>query len=73
MPRKGTPKLVVTQQSDSGRNEHFKNTQTGQDKTRAQTLKDIKAGKLLGYHIRVINGVETPVSNPDNSENNNLG
>ena len=71
MPRK--PKLVVTQQSDTGRNTRFTNNQTGDDKTRAQTVKDIKTGKITGYHIRVINGVETPVSNPDNSDNNNLG
>ena len=72
MPRK-TPKLVVTKESDTGRNERFKNTLTGEDKTRAQTVRDIEAGKLPGYHVREINGVKTPVSNPDNSDNNNLG
>jgi hypothetical protein len=73
MARKIGPKIVVTQQSDTGRNTRFKNTQTGEEKTRAQTVKDIEAGKLPGYHVREIDGVRTPVSNPDNSEKNNLG
>ena len=73
MARKTGPKIVVTQQSDTGRNTRFKNTQTGAEKTRAQIVKDIEAGKLPGYHVREIDGVKTPVSNPDNSERNNLG
>lgn len=67
------PRLIVTQESDTGRNKRFQNTKTGEDKTRAQTVKDIEAGKISGYHIREISGVKTPVSNPDKSENNNLG
>lgn len=72
MARK-TPKLIVTQQSETGRNTRFKNTSTSEEKSRAQTVKDIEQGKLPGYHVRDINGVKTPVSNPDNSEKNNLG
>lgn len=73
MAGKKGPKIVVTQQSDTGRNIRFRNTQTGEEKTRAQLVKDIESGKLPGYHVREIDGVKTPVSNPDNSEKNNLG
>ena len=73
MAGKKGPKIVVTQQSETGRNTQFKNTQTGEEKTRAQIVKDIESGNLPGYHVRKIDGVKTPVSNPDNSEKNNLG
>lgn len=32
----------------------------------------IESGAYENYHVRVINGVKTPVSNPDGSEGNNL-
>jgi hypothetical protein len=66
-------RLTVIKESDSGRNERFKDNQTGEEKTRAQVVRDIEAGKLPGYHVREIDGVKTPVSNPDKSNNNNLG
>ena len=40
--------------------------------TRAQFVKEIKADNYSGYHVRKVNGVNTPVSNPDSSESNNL-
>lgn len=73
MARNTSPRIVVTQRSDTGRNTKFRNTQTGEEKTRAKIVKDIEAGKLPNYHVREIDGVKTPVSNPDNSERNNLG
>ena len=41
--------------------------------TRAQFVQQIESGGYKNYHVREVNGVKTPVSNPDNSENNNLG
>ena len=41
--------------------------------TRSQFVKEIEKGNYENYHIRVINDIKTPVSNPDKSENNNLG
>lgn len=41
--------------------------------TRNQFVQEIKNGSYENYHIRTIGGVKTPVSNPDNSTNNNLG
>lgn len=41
--------------------------------TRKQLVDKIKNGEYPNYNVRKINGIVTPVSNPDNSENNNLG
>lgn len=68
------PKRVsVTSESNSGRNQRFHDNFTGKDMTRAQFVGQIKEGNYDNYHVRVINGVATPVSNPDHTENNNLG
>lgn len=67
-----TPPVIVTQENDSGRNERFQDTKTRQEMTRPEFVKQIEQGKYPDYHVRKINGVKTPVSNPDRSENNNL-
>lgn len=65
--------VKVTAESDSGRNQRFHDTKTGQDMTRAQFVGEINKGNYDDYHVRVINGIPTPVSNPDSKESNNLG
>ncbi|MDQ7008772.1 MAG: hypothetical protein Q9M94_00595 [Candidatus Gracilibacteria bacterium] len=40
---------------------------------RAGFVKQIESGNYGNYHIRKINGVKTPVSNPNYRVNNNLG
>ena len=65
-------RITVTQESESGRNEKFHDNFNGQNMTRNQFVQEIKKGNYDNYHIRNINGVPTPVSNPDNSERNNL-
>lgn len=40
--------------------------------TRKEFVEEIKAGKYDNYHVRNINGIDTPCSNPDKSKNNNL-
>lgn len=65
--------VKVTRESDSGRNLGFKNTSTGRYMNRQTFVKAIKAGNYDGYHVRLINGIETPCSNPDKSSKNNLG
>lgn len=66
-------RVTVTNQTSSGRNTKFHDNYTGKDMTRSQFVNQIKQGNYDNYHIRTINGIETPVSNPDNSSNNNLG
>lgn len=66
------PRIKVTQESPTGRNLKFRDTRTGANMTRAQFVKQIEAGKYPKYHVRKIGGVKTPVSNPDDREDNNL-
>lgn len=69
----GRKRVTVTNQTDTGRNTKFHDNYTGQDMTRNQFVKAINNGNYDNYHVRVIGGVETPVSNPDITRNNNLG
>ncbi len=66
-------RITVTQESNTGRNERFHDNFTGVNMTRNQFVNQIKQGNYENYHVRNINGVDTPVSNPDNTRNNNLG
>lgn len=65
-------RVKVTQESDSGRNQRFRDTRTGEEMTRAQFVKQIENGQYPNYHVRKINKIKTPVSNPDETTNNNL-
>ena len=67
------PRITVTRESDTGRNERFHDNFTGVDMTRKQFVRQINQGNYENYHVRNINGVPTPVSNPDRNRNNNLG
>ena len=63
----------VIRESDSGRNQRFVDIKTKKEMTRNQFVREIERGNYKDYHIRNINGLDTPVSNPDRSERNNLG
>jgi len=65
-------RITVTSESNTGRNQKFHDNYNGNDMTRAQFVKEIERGNYQNYHVRNINGVKTPVSNPDNTSNNNL-
>lgn len=68
------PKRVsVRAESESGRNEQFHDNFKGRDMNREEFVDLIKQGEYENYHVRTINGIETPVSNPDKKRNNNLG
>ena len=66
-------RVSVTGESETGRNILFLDNKTGIKMSRKQFVHAINDGKYPDYHIRNINGVATPCSNPDNSERNNLG
>ncbi len=66
-------RVTVTVETETGRNERFHDNFTGADMTRNQFVREIERGNYENYHVREINGEKTPVSNPDQSENNNLG
>jgi hypothetical protein len=65
--------VVVTSESESGRNQRFHDTKSGKNMNRVEFVKEIEHEKFKDYHIRKINGLRTPVSNPDGKESNNLG
>jgi hypothetical protein len=65
-------RITVVQESDTGRNEKFRDNQTGTLMSRPELVWKIESGDYPNYHTRKINDVKTPVSNPDSSKNNNL-
>ena len=65
-------RISVTREEDGGRNTNFHDNFKGNDMTRQEFVNEIKDGNYPNYHIRNINGIETPVSNPDPNRNNNL-
>ncbi len=66
-------RISVTSQNSTGRNTTFHDNYTGADMTRAQFVRQINNGNYDNYHVRMVNGVATPASNPDSSSRNNLG
>ncbi len=66
-------RIRVVEVSETGRNARFRDTRTGWEMSRAEFVRRIRAGEYKDYHIRRINKVDTPVSNPDKKRRNNLG
>ncbi len=66
-------RIKVISESESGKNIMFYDNYTHKTMTRNQFVNEIKNGNYENYHIRNINGIDTPCSNPDSSTNNNLG
>ncbi len=66
-------RISVTSESSSGRNLTFHDNLTGRNMNRKQFVRSIELGRYPDYHIRNINGIDTPCSNPDRSVGNNLG
>lgn len=64
--------VVTTNENGSGRNLNFHDNKSGDNMTRTGFVKKIEGGDFNDYHVRVINGLKTPVSNPDKRESNNL-
>lgn len=69
----GRNQIIVTQEGAKGRNQTFKDQFTGATMSREEFVNAIKANLYPGFHIRFIDGVETPVSDPDTKLENNLG
>lgn len=69
-------KVVKTiAETSTGRNTLFQNTGNNEIMTRQEFVNRIKNPNSVyhdDYYVRNINGIETPVSKPDKSTNNNL-
>ncbi|MFD1450880.1 hypothetical protein [Oceanobacillus sojae] len=68
----GRKRVSTIYESDSGRNLKFRDNYKNKTMTNNQFVKEINSGNYPNHHVRVINGIPTPVSNPDGSKNNNL-
>ena len=66
-------RISVTSETQTGRNKTFHDNYKNKDMSLQKFVKEIKNGDYPKFHIRTINGIETPVSNPDKSTSNNLG
>lgn len=66
-------RVTVTRESGTGRNERFHDNLNGNDMSRTEFVRKINQGLYPDYHVRNINDVKTPVSNPDKNQKNNLG
>lgn len=66
-------RVTVTDETSTGRNIKFHDNYTNKNMTREQFVNQINNGNYQNYHVSKINGLDTPVSNPDKSTNNNLG
>ena len=66
-------RVKVTKETSTGRNKKFHDNYTGKDMTQKQFVKEIEKGNYDKYHVRVVHGEKTPVSNPDRTTDNNLG
>lgn len=64
--------VVVLKEDESGRNEIFFDLAKNIMLSREEFVAAIKAGSYPGYTIKMIKGISTPVSKPDNRETNNL-
>ena len=66
-------RVVTTCQTKSGRNTRFRDNSTGAKMSRTSFVKAIEQGRYDKYHVRRINGLKTPVSNPNRRKYDNLG
>ena len=64
--------VKMTRETESGRNTRFVDVRTGREMSRPEFVRAIESDQYPDYHVREINGLKTPVSNPDRSEGNNL-
>jgi hypothetical protein len=72
-PKRLLRPVISLSKSESGRNERFYDLLTRSVMNRIEFVALIKAGKYRGYSIKLIGGVETPVSKHDNRRSNNIG
>lgn len=67
--------VKTTKENSTGRNIRFLDIKTNKEMTRAEFVKEIKKNNSnydKDYYVRKQNGLDTPVSKPDNSKRNNL-
>jgi len=73
MTQSKKPRVSVLEENETGRNKKFIDNKTGHEMTRAQFANKIDAGEYSDYHVKKVNGLRTPVSNPNGNKDDNLG
>lgn len=63
-------RIEIIKERPTGRNEVFRDNRTGATMSRAQFVKETERGAYDDCHVRKIDNVKTPVSNPDDTEEN---
>lgn len=70
-------RISVVRETSTGLNTQFKDNLTGRTMTRSEFADAIEQGKYENYHVAEMKHgnqtVRVPKSNPDGSQNNNLG
>ena len=65
--------IISASKSHTGRNQTFYDLEKGIVLTRVQLVALINEGKYRGYTVKMIRGIETPVSRRDGRITNNIG
>lgn len=73
VPKRLSKPVISLSKSESGRNETYFDLQKGSAMTRMEFVALIQAGEYPGYSVKMIHGVETPVSKRDGRRINNIG
>jgi hypothetical protein len=72
-PKRMTKPIVALTKSKSGRNETYYDLLRRIVMTREELVALIAAGKYRGYSVKLIRGIDTPVSKRDGKRINNIG
>lgn len=72
-PKRISKPIIALSKSPTGRNQTFFDLQKMTAHSREELVALIRAGKYRGYSVKLIRGVETPVSKRDGRRINNIG
>jgi hypothetical protein len=72
-PKKVSKPIISVSKSPTGRNQQFFDLQKQILLTRPELVSLIRAGEYPDYSIKIIRGIETPVSKRDSQKTNNIG
>ncbi|MCM2321946.1 MAG: hypothetical protein NDJ90_01650 [Oligoflexia bacterium] len=72
-PKRMPKSIIALTKSKSGRNETYYDLLKRVVMTRVELVERILAGAYSGYSVKVIRGIETPVSRRDGKRINNIG
>lgn len=72
-PKTLSKPIISVSKSETGRNQSFYDIQKKVEFTREELVAQIQGGEYPGYTVKIIKGLETPVSKRDGKITNNIG